>query len=129
MQQINPTTLLILNHDDIDEDHQSFVQITEQLKSAGTEDFKKLFNTLLLHTEKHFHSEELLIEQYSYPGKSEHCGEHNRVLGELRQLNERVQKGRLAMARAYINDRVEEWLHQHIINMDAALVKYIEDHS
>ncbi|MGI1670171.1 MAG: hemerythrin family protein [Neptuniibacter sp.] len=129
MQQLKSPALYLLNNAEIDEDHLSFVEITEQLKQAGSEEFKKLFNTLVVHTERHFYREELLIEQFNYPGKNEHCGEHNRVLGELRQLNERVQKGRLAMARSYINERVEEWLHQHITNMDAALVKYIEDHS
>ncbi|WP_428034946.1 bacteriohemerythrin [Amphritea sp.] len=117
-----------LNHADIDRDHQHFSEITSRLKSSENGQFKTLFSELLSHTEKHFKREEQLIEQYNYPGKNEHCGEHNRLLTELRQFNQRVQQGRLTMARAYINERVDEWLHQHIANMDAALVKHLEKH-
>ena len=120
---------MVLKHEVIDADHEAFLALTHQLKTANSQTFKTLFAELLHHTEDHFGREEQLIEQYAYPGKIEHCGEHNRVLGELRQLNDRVQNGRLAMARAYIQDRVEDWLYQHIINMDAALTKYIEDHA
>ncbi|WP_299200577.1 hemerythrin family protein [uncultured Amphritea sp.] len=118
-----------LNHAEIDRDHQHFADITTRLKTSNTDQFKTLFSELLSHTESHFKREEQLIEQYRYPGKSEHCGEHNRLLTELRQFNQRVQQGRLSLARAYINERVDAWLQQHISNMDAALVKHIESHS
>lgn len=117
-----------LNHAEIDSDHQRFSELTTRLKTSDTDQFKMLFSQLLRHTEQHFIREESLIEKYNYPGKSEHCGEHNRLLQELRQFDQRVQQGRLTMARAYINDRIDEWLHQHISNMDAALIKHIENH-
>lgn len=122
-------SILLLNHQMIDADHQHFSEITAALKTADNDSFKVLFNQLLSHTEQHFQREERLIKQFNYPGKSEHCGEHNRLLTELKQFNQRVQKGRPTLAKAFINGRVDEWLQQHISNMDAALVKYIESQS
>ncbi len=129
MTNLAGQSILLLNHPEIDDDHQNFSDITTALKTADTDRFKVLFEQLLSHTEQHFQREEKLIDQFNYPGKSEHCGEHNRLLTELKQFNQRVQKGRPTLAKAFIHSRVDEWLQQHISNMDTALVNYIETQS
>ena len=116
---------LLLNHEQIDSDHEYFCQLVLQLKAATNSEFSELFNTLIEHLEKHFHYEQTLMRESRYPGINEHAGEHTRVINELHNFNKRVEVGRLSMAKAYINSTIFDWFNLHINNMDAALVAHL----
>ena len=93
MALIEKTDILTVGYDLIDNDHDEFISLLNQLDSAGNADFPALFQQLYEHTEQHFDRENQLMKQFAFPGETEHKGEHQRVLGEFKQFKTRVDKG------------------------------------
>jgi len=121
--------LLQLDFEVIDKDHGSFVGLVQRLQKADNVEFATLYQQLLEHTEQHFDLENSLMEQYQYPGMTEHRGEHNRVLGEIREFKKRVDRGLTPFARAFVKDRLVPWFNLHVPNMDSALTTHIKQQS
>lgn len=110
----------------IDQDHDEFVQLLEQLKNADNGDFPALFQALFRHTEHHLEREKQWMAQSGFPAEAEHNGEHQRVLGEFKQFQSRVDKGLIAFGRAFINDRLPAWFQLHVSTMDSALAAHLK---
>ena len=110
------------------ETHDEFIALVNRLGEARDEEFGDLFNQLLEHTEEHFNSENKLMETYRFPPIHIHMEEHQRVLGELRQLGEEVASGAttIAAARSEVAEQVPTWFNQHITTMDGALASHIK---
>lgn len=125
MALIEKTGALIVAHDLIDNDHDEFISLLNELDAADNANFPALFQQLYEQTEQHFERENQLMKQFSYPGETEHKGEHQRVLGELKQFKSRVDKGVIAFGRAFVKDRLPQWFGLHVTTMDSALVAHI----
>jgi hemerythrin-like metal-binding protein len=110
-----------LGVDAMDPTHREFVALAAELRIAGSEDFPLLFDALLEHAQGHFDNESRLMRACRFPAIAEHEGEHRRVLGELARLREGIDRGRVAFARAYVNEGLGPWFEQHLATMDAAL--------
>ena len=110
----------------IDQDHQAFVDLLNQLASADNKTFPALFQQLFEHTERHFELENQLMEHFSFPAITEHKGEHLRVLGEFKQFKKRVDKGLIAFGRSFVNERLPQWFTLHASTMDSALAAHIK---
>ncbi|WP_221797294.1 bacteriohemerythrin [Oceanobacter mangrovi] len=123
------TDVIALGHADIDGDHAEFSRLIEAIRNADNAGFKELFLELTEHTLAHFELENRLMEAAGYPALGEHRGNHNRVAGELTQMAERASKGRVMFCRAYALEQLPEWFNLHIRTMDAAMVKWLEQHS
>ncbi len=117
---------LVLNHDDIDSDHQIFIELIDKILGADKKSFASCFNELVEHTQAHFNRENELMTQTGYKAIGEHKGEHDRVLGDLMRFKQRVDAGSFAFARAFVKDQMPEWFHTHITMMDAALVLHLK---
>ncbi len=115
-----------LNLDIMDCTHQEFISIINSMQAATNEEFVVLFEKLYIHTEKHFSNENKLMEQYSFSARSEHIGEHNRVLGEMRKFKERVSRGQCSFGRAYISEIIPQWFNLHVATMDSALAAHLK---
>ncbi|MDD5411753.1 MAG: hemerythrin domain-containing protein [Methylobacter sp.] len=126
MTLIEKTGALIVGYDLIDNDHDEFITLLNKLDSAGNADFPALFQQLYEHTEQHFDRENQLMKQFSFPGETEHKGEHQRVLGEFKQFKSRVDKGLIAFGRSFVKDRLPLWFGLHVTTMDSALVAHIK---
>ncbi|MEW5837798.1 MAG: hemerythrin family protein [Pseudomonadota bacterium] len=116
---------LHLAQDGIDILHEGFVDLLNRLDAAPAHEFAELFFGLLQHTREHFAREEALMVQCDFPAISEHCAEHGRVLGELRQMELRVRAGRPMMARAYVREQLPGWFELHTRTMDSALAGHM----
>ncbi|MEM0912615.1 MAG: hemerythrin domain-containing protein [Pseudomonadota bacterium] len=114
-----------LNNAQMDENHRVFLETLKALEGASKSDFITHFTGLVQHTKEHFEEENTLMESSGFPAIAEHKGEHKRVLGELLQLNERVQKGSIMFARAWINEQAMDWFKLHLSTMDAALATHL----
>lgn len=110
----------------IDQDHDQFAQLLERLNNAGNADFPALFQALYRHTEHHFEREKQWMAQSAFPAEAEHNGEHQRVLGEFKQFQSRVDKGLIAFGRAFVNDRLPAWFQLHVSTMDSALAAHLK---
>jgi hemerythrin len=126
MALIEKTGALLVGYDLIDNDHDEFIGLLNQLDSASNADFPALFQQLYEHTEQHLDRENQLMKHNAFPAETEHKGEHQRVLGEFRQFKTRVDKGMIAFGRSFARERLPQWFGLHVTTMDSALAAHIK---
>lgn len=114
----------IVGYEPIDNDHDEFISLLNKLETADNATFPALFQ-LYEQTEQHFDRENQLMQQFSFPGVTDHKGEHQRVLGEFKQFKSRVDKGLIAFGRSFVKDRLPQWFGLHVTTMDTALATHI----
>ncbi|WP_442498225.1 bacteriohemerythrin [Methylobacter sp. sgz302048] len=129
MALIEKNGFLLIGHALIDDDHDEFITLLNQLDAADNGEFPALFQQLLAHTEQHFDRENQLMEQSAFPAEAEHKGEHQRVLGEFKQFKKRVDKGLITFGRSLVRERLPQWLELHVRTMDSALAAHIKAQS
>jgi hemerythrin len=121
-----PAPARALGVDEMDRTHQEFVALVNLLIECDDSDFASLFGRLLEHCRQHFSNEGRLMRISRFPALGEHEGEHHRVYGDLVQMNRAVQRGRLMLARAYVNTGLSEWFDLHLATMDSALAAHLK---
>jgi hemerythrin len=119
----SPTFQLQLG--ELDDMHLEFAQLVNALADANGSAFVELFGKLYDHSQAHFAREKELMEASQYASLAEHDSEHQRILGEMRQYQRKVNKGAISFARAYVKDRLPEWFHLHLTTMDSALALHL----
>lgn len=124
---MSETKLISLNFAPIDEEHQTFVDLINKMNTSDNVLFATLYQQLLEHTEQHFEHENQLMEQYQFPAMTEHRGEHNRVLGEIKDFKKRVDRGLTPFAKAFVIERLVPWFNLHLPTMDSALIAHIKN--
>lgn len=67
--------------------------LTALLEAPAPRVVEDRFETLLFHTEKHFHDEEALLRGIAFAGLSEHQAEHARLLATARRLQAELVAG------------------------------------
>jgi hemerythrin len=85
-----------------------------------------LLKQLLDYSEAHFLSEQLLMRLYAYPAYEEHVQEHDRLIGDLRDLSVAWTEGESEAAGSLLA-RVEDWLLTHMSTTDKALEGYLAE--
>jgi len=118
-----------LGVDAMDDTHYEFVELVNETERASSASFPRLFDTLVEHTRDHFERERKLMIKSRFPALSEHCGDHERVLGELDKFNLRVHRGLIAFGRSYIRDSMASWFPLHAATMDSALAAHLRSTS
>jgi hemerythrin len=118
---------LKLGNEAMDSMHEEFVQLLDQILLTDKAGFASLFTQLMDHVEQHFEQEKELMEACRFSAKQEHVGEHQRILGELKQMAKRVMRGKHSMARAYVAETLPGWFTLHTSTMDSALVAALSD--
>jgi hemerythrin len=96
----------VLGIDSMDQTHREFVDLVNQLAASDEAAFIPLLRQLVEHTHAHFAAEESLMVRCAFPATAEHRADHARVLGELARLQARTERGRTALARAYVGDQL-----------------------
>lgn len=116
---------LILGYPVIDSLHEEMATLLVAATSAPDSDLLDTLTRLRLHTEHHFAQEESLMRDHHFAGLNEHRREHQQLLAELNGMTKAVTRGRFRLARAWLNDRLPEWFHFHVSNLDGLLVAYL----
>ncbi|WP_319484536.1 hemerythrin family protein [uncultured Cohaesibacter sp.] len=112
--------------EEMDDIHQGFTLIVNRLgETLDPSIFKSLFIQLLDHTQEHFAIEERIMEESGFNGCEEHRHEHARVLKQMSYINEKVQAGKIAFGRAFVED-LPRWFDVHAVMMDNALASYLK---
>jgi len=119
----SPAILLQLG--EVDEMHLEFASLVNELAVAKGNDFVELFARLYDHCQTHFAREKELMEAGHYSSLAEHDSEHQRILGEMKQYQRKVNKGAITFARAYVKERLPEWFQLHLSSMDSALAFHL----
>lgn len=104
----------------MDATHQEFITGLAALIAASEADFPHLLQALAAHTREHFDNESRLMQECRFPAITEHEGEHQRILGQVAQMQRLLAQGRSAMARAWVKS-LPDWFEQHLATMDSAL--------
>lgn len=115
----------LLGVESIDSTHQDFLALAGALEGASSADFPRLFDEFVRHTAEHFAGEERLMRDSACPTLAEHAAEHRRVLADLERFLRSLQRGRSAMARAFVRDSLREWFENHLASMDSALAMHL----
>lgn len=105
---------------EMDDTHREFVALVDAAVAAADADFPARFAQLHAHTERHFADEARLMQACRFAERAEHEGEHQRILGQLDFLAQRIACGRPGMARAYV-EGLPSWFAVHLATMDSAL--------
>jgi hemerythrin-like metal-binding protein len=109
----------------MDTTHQEFIELVNGLASIHKALFAPGFTALIHHTEKNFAAENQLMVETGFPAIREHMDEHQRVLGELHRIGQKVANGLVLMGRAYVKEQLPGWFHLHAMTMDSALAAHI----
>ena len=117
---------LRLGHEPVDGEHGVQIQLVEALQDAlrrngGRDGAAEVVDRLLVFSDMHFGSEELLMRLHAYPRYGEHVEEHRRLLEHLRGIEARVRDGADASALA---DELRRWLVGHIATHDRAFAQH-----
>jgi hemerythrin len=117
---------LRLGHEPLDGEHGVQLQLLDALEGAlrcagGPAGAAELVDRLLVFSDMHFGSEELLMRLHSYPRYGEHVEEHRGLLEQLREIAARVRDGEDAHALAL---DLRRWLGGHIATHDRAFAEH-----
>ena len=110
---------------EMDSAHREFATLVNALAACPDGEFAERFKALMNHTRAHFAAEEELMLKSGFPALGEHSGEHARVIGELMQFGKGISRGRVFLARSYIQSGIPEWFVLHLATMDAALASHL----
>lgn len=123
MPQMEWSESLVQGLAPMDVTHQEFVEVYNQLASAGVEAFLPRLDAFIAHCEVHFDQENRWMEAVNFPGC--HRGEHDRVLAVVRDVRKRVAAGDLFLGKCLV-DELPAWFENHAGGMDAALAFHLE---
>lgn len=110
---------------EMDAAHREFAELVNTLAACPDSEFPERFKALMNHTRAHFAAEEELMLKSGFPALGEHAGEHKRVIDELIQFGRGLGRGRVFLARSYIQSGIPEWFALHLTTMDAALAAHL----
>ncbi|RXJ80854.1 bacteriohemerythrin [Arcobacter sp. F2176] len=116
----------MLNHKKIDTLHKEFLDIYASADINSLESIIQISKELLVHSENHFHEEEVLMEKYNYPTIKEHKDEHYKALAEMEYFikNSHSIFGK-KMLKSYFIEKLPQWFDLHLANMDSDLVYHL----
>ena len=123
------TAQLALGIESIDQQHRKIVDMINELHAAmlGGRANLEVWGILIRlndYTEQHFAYEEQLFSEHGYPGEAEHKADHDRLIGQLKVLEEKAQRGSLVIGRElfwFLNT----WLREHILHSDRQYVELL----
>ena len=115
----------LLQNEVMDQTHQEFIELLNQLNQAKGDQFITLFHQLNAHTQAHFDQELEWMKESGFSATAEHNADHQRILGELNQMEKRLRPGTLPLVKAWASDRLPQWFELHITTMDSALSAHL----
>lgn len=116
---------ITLGVDRMDRVHAEFLVLVSALQTCHEAEFAPRWAELVAHTEAHFAGESELMSASGFPARQEHEDEHQRVLGELRRFQSRIERGVTVIARAYVRETAPQWFDVHLRTMDSALAAHL----
>lgn len=123
---------LSVNVPSIDEQHKKLVNMINALNYAiedGLTDdaLRRIFEGLLLYTNKHFEYEEGLMARAGFPATGAHQAEHRALRESVKSLQDRLASGEMVLG-VEVMDFLHAWLVNHIMGSDRAYSKHLVEH-
>jgi hemerythrin len=122
-----------LGQDALDREHQGQIDlllaIETELGGAGdTARLAALLDQLIEYTNIHFMSEQVEMRQQVYPGLPAHEAEHDQLMEQMRDFQQRIASGERTLTAADIST-LRDWVLRHIRSKDAAFAEYLIDNT
>jgi len=114
----------------LDKEHQGLVQQINTLFEAvrdkrGSDVYADILAMLETYVFEHFAHEEKLMEEYQFPGLTEHQQEHQNLIAEVQKLRKDHAVKDEGAARELLNF-LRTWLLEHIVKVDREYGPFIE---
>lgn len=117
----------------LDAQHQQLFAILNRLHDALTSQSggdtpqlqQEIMDSLLGYTRTHFAEEEEMMLKAGYPGYDRHCEAHRRLIEQVEQMGERLEKGDASLREDVFSFLFGDWLLDHILHMDSQYVPYL----
>ena len=104
--------------------HQEFIALLQALVAASDEEFLPRLAAFNAHCADHFDQETLWMKECGFPPIHCHEEEHDKVLVVLKDVQQRVTKGDLALGRTLARE-LTPWFEHHAATMDTILAMYM----
>ncbi len=114
----------------VDREHGDVLQAVRWLRVAVESgrpkiELRKLLDDLIDLVEAHFASEEEMMRSNEYAEQGPHALEHNRLLGQIREVRGELESGAIKACGAF-SAFVEAWTRQHIVGPDRRFAEYLK---
>lgn len=114
---------------EIDEQHKVLVGLVNDMDEAirehhGSEVTADILQRLAEYTKIHFAVEESLFRIFDYPGYETHKKQHDELLQEVIELQEKVESGKGSISFQLLHF-LKMWLTQHILDSDKEYSEYL----
>ena len=113
----------------VDAEHDVQLQLMEAVEMAVRDerpeaDVTALLDQLISYTEVHFHSEELMMRLYGFPGYEDHRDEHARLVEQVREMRVKFdaddRDGLLKLGLV-----LRAWVDQHMHGRDRGFLTFL----
>jgi len=106
----------------IDAEHRKLVDLINELYAAilagkGEAATAKVLDGLAAYTLSHFATEEGLMKRHSYPGYAPHKAEHDRLVAQVKQLQQDLRTGKAKISQEVLTF-LQGWLIGHMLGLD-----------
>ncbi|MFC1608626.1 bacteriohemerythrin [Patescibacteria group bacterium] len=117
---------------EIDDQHKQLINLIFQLFTAinerkTREKLESILNDLIDFSDLHFSTEEKYFEQFNYKDSEEHIEEHRNFTAKVLDLQKRYKNNEFEISLELI-DFLEDWLLNHLIDLDGKYVKCFTSH-
>lgn len=116
---------LRLDLPEIDDAHETFLTLLEQLQKASFAIDSELFLQLIEETKTHFAEEEKLMMKHLYPERELHTEDHVQLIDEMESFYQMITS-MPPMARSYIDSYAYDKFRRHTMFYDVDLAKFLK---
>ena len=103
-------------------------QLTAAAENKDADAASQIFAKLVAHTIEHFSGEEAMKREKNFPPYPVHKGEHDRVLKELKAVEQRFNEEKdFELIKAYVEGALAPWLLDHIKTLDTVTAQFLEN--
>lgn len=122
---------LSVNVAEIDQQHQKFISIANELSDSlrqdkGPDFVGNIVNELIDYAEVHFKTEEKYFDQFGYPDADNHKKEHAAFIVRVSDVKSRLDEGEGVLSFEMLKF-VSLWLLRHIENIDKKYSQFLND--
>ena len=117
---------------EIDAQHQYFVGLIDGLydsilNNLTREELGKILDSLVAYAADHFKTEEKYFTEFNYEGAAEHKIKHQELTTKILDFQKKFKENKTDISIELI-DFLEDWLVDHLINLDRKYVDCFHEH-
>ncbi len=120
----------MVGHSMVDFDHQTLVNITNELFNRVSDGFSdeeiaQTISCLVDYVNRHFDREEDLFMDSDYPGKDEHLARHTDIRKTVTGIATAYKADPNAINIGEVLEFLKKWLTNHIMRADKGYISYV----